>query len=336
MLMRLIVRRLFFLIFVLFALSIVTFSLMRLVPTDPARNIAGPRASPETVQKIRERYGLDDPPVEQYIRYVKGVVQFDFGESLVTRRPVSDDLGRFLPATMELVFWSMVIALLLGVPLGIAAAIRKDSAIDAFARVISVLGLSVPAFWLAIVMQFFFFAKLGWFPDGQRLPISADPPRAITHFYTIDALLTLDLGTFWLAWQHLAMPAFVLGFVSLAPITRMLRSGMLEVMGQDYIRTARAKGLTQNLVIYRHAVKNAILPAVTVLGLQLGLLLAGTVLVEIIFSWPGIGRYAFDAIHRNDPNSLISVTLIIGLGYVIANLIVDIAYIFLDPRIRVT
>jgi peptide/nickel transport system permease protein len=196
--------------------------------------------------------------------------------------------------------------------------------------------LSVPSFWLAIVVQFVFFARLGWFPDGQRLPIGTDPPRSITSFYTIDALLTLNFGAFFTSVEHLALPVFTLGFISLAPITRMMRSGMLEVLGQDYIRTARAKGLRTNAVIMRHAIQNASLPALTVMGLELGLLLGGTVLVEIIFSWPGIGRYAFQSIQNQDPNSLISVTLIIGAGYVVANLIVDIAYMFLDPRIRVT
>lgn len=336
MFLQLIIRRLFFLIFVLFALSIITFSLMRLVPSDPARNIAGPRASAESVQKIREQYGMDDPVVTQYVRYLKGVVQLDFGTSFVTRRPVSEDLKHYLPATLELTFWAMVMALSVGVPLGIIGAVKKNSIFDAVGRVISVLGLSVPSFWLAIVAQFIFFAQLGILPDGQRLPISAEPPPTITSFYTIDALLALDFSTFWLAVQHLILPAAVLGFVSLAPITRMLRSGMLEVLGQDYIRTARAKGIEGRKVITRHAVKNAVLPAITVIGLQLGLLLAGTVLVEIIFSWPGIGRYAFDAIQQHDPNSLISVTMIIGFGYVIANLLVDISYMFLDPRIRVT
>jgi peptide/nickel transport system permease protein len=218
----------------------------------------------------------------------------------------------------------------------VVSAVKKNSPVDALGRVVAVLGLSMPSFWLAIMLQFIFFARLGWLPDGQRLPIGVEPPRTITSLYTVDALLTLNFSVFFTALQHLAMPVFVLGFISLAPITRMIRSAMLEVLGQDYVRTARAKGLRQNTVIMRHALKNALLPAVTVTGLQLGLLLSGTVLVEIVFSWPGIGRYAFQAIQNQDPNSLISVTLIIGFGYVLANLIVDIAYIFLDPRIRVS
>lgn len=336
MVIGLILRRLFFLVFVLIALSAITFTLMRLVPSDPARNIAGPRASPEAVQKVREDFGLDEPVLNQYTNFMRGIVRLDFGTSLVSRRPVSDDLRRYLPATLELAVLSLGFALVFGIPLGVLSAVKKDSVIDAFGRVISVLGLSVPSFWLAIVIQFVFFARLGWFPDGQRLPIGTDPPRTITTFYSIDALLTLNFGVFFTVIQHLAMPVFTLGFISLAPITRMMRSGMLEVLGQDYIRTARAKGLRQNTVIIRHAIRNAALPAMTVIGLQLGLLLAGTLLVEIIFSWPGIGRYAFQAIQNQDPNSLISVTLIIGAGYVFVNLLVDVSYMFLDPRIRVS
>jgi ABC-type dipeptide/oligopeptide/nickel transport system permease component len=309
MVLQLIIRRLFFLVFVLFALSVITFTLMHIVPSDPARNIAGPRASPAAVQQIREEYGLDRPIVERYMTYVKGVATLDLGRSLSSRRPVTEDLRRYLPATLELAFTSMTFALLVGV--------------------------SLPSFWLAIVLQFVFFAQLQVLPDGQRLPVGVDPPRTITTFYTIDALLTANFDVLFTALKHLAMPAFVLGFISLAPVTRMIRSSMLEVLNQDYVRTARAKGLRNNVVITRHALKNAMLPAVTVLGLQLGLLLSGTVLVEIVFSWPGIGRYAFQAIQNQDPNALISVTLIIGLGYVLANLIVDVVYMFLDPRIRV-
>jgi peptide/nickel transport system permease protein len=331
----LVVRRLFFLVFVMVALSGVTFTLMHLVPSDPARNIAGPRASPAAVQVIREEYGLDKPVLERYVSYMRGILKLDLGKSLSSRRAVTDDLRRYLPATIELAFTAMAFALLFGIPLGVISAVKKNTAIDAFGRVVSVIGLSMPSFWLAIVLQFFLFARLGLLPDGQRLPIGVDAPRTITTFYTIDSLLTMQFGTFITVLKHLAMPAFVLGFISLAPVTRMIRSSMLEVLNQDYIRTARAKGLHQRVVITRHALKNAFLPAVTVMGLQLGLLLSGTVLVEIVFSWPGIGRYAFQAIQNQDPNALISVTLVIGFGYVIANLIVDIAYMFLDPRIRV-
>ncbi|MEI2618317.1 MAG: ABC transporter permease [Thermomicrobiales bacterium] len=334
MVLTLVVRRLIALVFVLVALSAITFSLSHVVPSDPARAIAGPRASAEAVEKIREEYGLDKPLMTQYISYVTGIVRLDFGKSLTTRRPVAVDLREYLPATIELTLYAVVFAVAVGLPLGVVSAVRRNTAIDAFGRVISVLGLSIPSFWLALMLQFFLFSRLGLLPDGQRLPVGVDPPRTITHLFTIDALLTGNLSVWWTAMQHLLMPAFVLGFGGLAVITRMARAGMLEVMGQDYIRTARAKGLASRAVVVRHGLKNAMLPAITVIGLQIGLLLGGAVLVEIVFSWPGIGRYAFQAIQNMDQNAVISVTLVIGAGYVLMNMFVDIAYVLVDPRLR--
>ncbi|HET7037738.1 MAG TPA: ABC transporter permease [Thermomicrobiaceae bacterium] len=334
MVTSLIIRRLFFLVFVLIALSGVTFVLSHVVPSDPARMIAGPRASPEAVQKIRHDYGLDQPLGEQYIHYVTGVVQFNFGESLSSQRPVSQDLKQYLPATVELTLYAMIFAILVGVPLGVISATRRNSIIDGIGRVISVLGLSMPSFWLGLMLQYLLFAKLGLLPDGQRLPIGVSPPHTITTLYTVDALLTGNIGLFFTALRYLIMPAFVLGLGSMAIVTRMARAGMLEVLGQDYIRTAQSKGLASRVIIMRHALKNALLPTITVIGMQIGLLMGGAVLVEIIFSWPGIGRYAFQAIQTFDYNAVISVTLVIGFAYVLMNMLVDIAYVLMDPRIK--
>ncbi|MGH2550532.1 MAG: ABC transporter permease, partial [Thermomicrobiales bacterium] len=195
-------------------------------------------------------------------------------------------------------------------------------------------GLALPVFWLALMVQFIFFAKLEWLPDGQRLPVDVDPPRSITRLYTIDSLLTGQWSTFVTSWKHLAMPVAVLTYGSLAVVTRMVRGGMIEVLNQDYVRTARAKGLTNNVVVFRHAVKNALLPTVTQLGLQVGLLLSGAFLVELVFSWPGIGRYAVQAIQQVDYNAIMATTLIIAVIFVLMNLVVDILYLFLDPRIE--
>lgn len=335
MVLYLITRRLFFLVFVLVALSAITFVLSHVVPSDPARMLAGPKASAATVQLIRQEYGLDQPLAKQYLRYVTGALRFDFGKSLTSRRPVAQDLKRYVPATVELTLYAMLFAVAVGLPLGIVSAIRRNSTLDAVGRVLSVTGLSVPSFWLALMLQYVFFAQLGLLPDGQRLPIGVKPPATITSLYTVDALLTGNLSLFGIAIRHLAMPAFVLGFSSMAVITRMARAGMLEILGQDYIRTARAKGLRQNAIILRHALRNALFPVITVIGLQIGLLLGGAVLVEIIFSWPGIGRYAFQAIQNFDYNAVISVTLVIGLAYVVMNTFVDISYLLLDPRIKV-
>jgi len=333
MLVRLIVRRLLFLVLVLFGLSIVTFSLSHIVPGDPARLMAGPRASKSAVDKIREKYGLNDPLPVQYVDYVKGVVRLDFGDSFTSRRPVKQDLQRYLPATAELALYAFLFSTVVGVPLGILSAVRRNRWPDHVARFISISGLALPVFWLAIMAQFVFFGKLGWLPDGERLPIGVDPPRTITSLYTIDALLTGNWEVLRIAVSHLAMPVLVLAYGSLAVITRMVRGGMLEVLNQDYIRTARAKGIIQRRVILGHALKNALLPTVTSLGLQIGLLLSGAFLVEIVFSWPGIGRYAVEAIQRLDYNATMATTPIIALVFVLMNLFVDILYLFLDPRI---
>lgn len=330
---QLVARRLFSVVFVLIGLSIITFTLSHIVPADPARLIAGPRASKSTVDMIRHEYGLDRPLYVQYFSYVKGVMTLDFGTSLSTLRPVRSDLGRYFPATAELALSAIVLAIVLGIPLGILSAVRPNSIIDYFGRVVSIAGLAIPVFWLALMFQFLFFARLGWLPDGQRLPVGVNPPQAITHLYTVDALITGNFSLFVTAAKHLAMPAIVLAFSTLPVITRMVRAGMLEVMGLDYIRTARAKGLRDRTTILRHALKNALLPVVTVIGMQIGILFSGDILVEIIFSWPGIGRYAIAGITSFDYNAIMAVTLIIGFIYVIMNMFVDILYLFLDPRI---
>ncbi|HEU0115610.1 MAG TPA: ABC transporter permease [Thermomicrobiales bacterium] len=333
MLVRLIVRRLLFLVFVLFGLSVITFSLSHVVPGDPARLMAGPRASASAVNKIREQFGLNDPLPQQYLTYVGEVLHLNFGMSFTTRRPVAQDLQRFLPATVELGLYAFVISTVIGIPLGVLSAVKRNQWPDHIARFISISGLALPVFWLAIMAQFIFFGRLGWLPDGERLPIGVDPPPTITSLYTIDALLAGNLSLFWLALRHLMMPALVLAYGSLAVVTRMVRGGMLEVLNQDYIRTARAKGITQRGVVLGHALKNALLPTVTSVGLQIGLLLSGAFLVEIVFSWPGIGRYAVDAIQRLDYNATMATTLLIALIFVVLNLLVDILYLFLDPRI---
>ncbi len=330
---QLVARRLISVVFVLFGLSIITFGLSHIVPADPARLIAGPRASKSTVQLIRHEYGLDRPLYDQYLTYVKGIFTLDFGTSLSTLRPVRSDLSRYFPATAELALSAIVLAVVIGVPLGIISAIRPNSLIDYVGRVISVAGLAIPVFWLALMFQFIFFARLGWLPDGQRLPVSVAPPHAITHLYTVDALLTGNFSLFLTAAKHLAMPAIVLAFSTLPVITRMVRAGMLEVMGLDYIRTARAKGLRERSTVVRHALKNALLPVITVIGMQIGILFSGDILVEIIFSWPGLGRYAIAGITSFDYNAIMAVTLIIGFVYVLMNMLVDILYLFLDPRI---
>jgi peptide/nickel transport system permease protein len=333
MIIRLIVRRLIFLVFVLFGLSLITFGLSHVVPGDPARLMAGPRASKSAVAKIREKYGLDDPLPRQYASYIVGLTRGDLGTSFTTRRPVSEDLKRYLPATLELGLIAFILSTIIGVPLGVLSSVRRDKLPDHIARFISISGLALPVFWLAIMAQFVFFGKLGWLPDGARIPVGMDPPPQVTGLYTVDSLIAGNWDLFRLSLLHLLMPSVVLAYGSLAVVTRMVRGGMLEVLNQDYIRTARAKGISARGVILGHALKNALLPTVTSLGLQIGLLLSGAFLVEIVFSWPGIGRYAVDAIQRLDYNATMATTLVIALIFVLMNLLVDILYLFLDPRI---
>ncbi len=333
MIVRLIVRRLIFLFFVLFGLSLATFALSRVVPGDPARLQAGPRASASAVEKIREKYGLNDPWPQQYVTYVQGLVRLDLGESFSSRRPVVEDLKRYLPATIELSLGAFILSSVIGIPLGVVSAVQRDKWPDHIARFVSISGLALPVFWLAIMAQFIFFGELGWLPDGERLPISVTPPPTVTNLYTVDALLAGQWDTFGIAVRHLLLPTLVLAYGSLAVITRMVRGGMLEVLNQDYIRTARAKGIAQQRVILGHALKNAMLPTVTSIGLQVGLLLSGAFLVEIVFSWPGIGRYAVEAIQRLDYNATMATTLLVALVFVLLNLVVDVLYLLIDPRI---
>jgi len=333
MLVRLIVRRLLALILVLLALSLVTFVLSHVVPGDPARLIAGPRASQQAVEITRHEYGLDRPLYQQYLSYIKGVVTLNFGTSLSSLRPVRSDLVSYFPATAELALAALILSLIVGFPLGILSAVRPNSIIDNIARLISITGIATPVFCLALVAQYVFFVKLKWLPDGGRLPPGATPPRTITGLYTVDSLLSAHWSLFVLSLKYLIMPACVLAYSTLPLITRQLRGAMLEILSMDFIRTARSKGLTERSTILGHALRNAMLPVVTILGLQVGLLFSGAVLIEIIFSWPGIGRYALTGVTNFDYNAIMAVTIVIGFCYVVINMVADIAYILLDPRI---
>lgn len=330
---RLIVRRVISLIFVLIGLSLITFFLSHAVPANPARLMAGPRASQQTVELIEKQYGLDKPLYDQYVTYMKGILTLNFGQSLTTQRPVRSDLARYFPATIELAVWALIFSLIIGFPLGIISAIRPNTTIDYIGRLVSVTGVAIPVFWLALMLQFLFFAKLGWLPDGQRLPVGVNGPPTITGLYAIDTLISGRFSLFVTVIKHLALPVITLGYSVLPLITRTVRGAMLEVMGLDYIRTARAKGLRSRAVVIGHALKNGLLPVVTVIGMEIGLLLSGAVLIEIIFSWPGIGQYALNAITNFDYNAIMAVTLVIGFIYVLMNTLVDIAYMALDPRI---
>ncbi len=315
--------------------TLISFVVSHAVPADPVVSNLGQIASqrPEIVQAFRERWGLDKPLYEQYIVFVRNLAHGEFGISINTRRPVRKDLALFLPATIELATVAVLLALVLGVPLGIFAAIRRDGPIDHLARLVSLVGVSIPIFWLATVSLVLFYATLHWTVGPGRLGPQMERPEIVTGFFTIDSLLAGDFAAFRDALAHLILPGLVLASSIMGLVTRVTRSSMLEVLSQDYTRTARAKGLSELRVVARHALRNALIPTVTILGLAYGGLLAGAVMTETIFAWPGLGRYAFESVITNDFPSIMGVTFVIGIMYVAVNLCVDLLYGWLDPRI---
>ena len=330
---RYIARRLLLMLVVIFGMSIITFSLSRLVPGNPARLLAGPHARQEQVDALAERYHLTGPVLEQYAVYLSGLVRGDLGLSVTTRRPVAEDLAQFLPATIELTATAFLITVLVGVPVGILSAAKRGGVFDHASRLVSIAGVSLPIFWLGLVLQVLFYKHLGLLPIGGRLGTLDIAPTRVTGAYLIDSLLAGDLSLFWSSAIHLILPALTLAAGSVAVVTRMMRASVLETMGADYVRTARAKGLTEPSLLRRHVMRNAFLPTLTVLGLQVGYLLAGNFLVESVFNWPGIGLYAIDAIANLDYAAIMGVTLVVSVVYVAVNLVVDILYVLLDPRI---
>lgn len=328
------VRRLGFLVFILLGVSFILFAIIYWLPGDPARTAAGPAATPQQLARIRHKLGLDKPVYIQYLIYVKNLVHGDLGESIRTRKPVTTELANYLPASLELVAAAMLIVLLIGVPLGVLSALKPGRLVDTISRLSVALGMGMPAFWVALIFQLIFFGKLHLLPFGGQFSIDLMPPSRITGFGIIDALLTGNFKLFTDGIIHLIGPAIVLALPDLAVTSRLTRSSMLEVLRQDYITTARAKGLPERIVIMRHALKNAALVPLTMAGMQVGFLLGNTVLVESIFSWGGIGWLAVNAVYKRDFPIVIGITLVICLVFVLTNTIVDILYTYLDPRIR--
>lgn len=323
------------LVLVLFSMSVMTFIISHLIPSDPAAAAAGWDASEEVVERYRQMMGLDRPLYEQYLRYIGGIIlRGDFGFSILNHRPVLKDILLYLPASLELALVSMIIALPLGILLGTLTATRAGGFSDALTRVFVIFGVSMPVFWLGLLMQLFFYRSLGWFPYGGRIGTEVTPPQAITRLYLVDSLVTGNWAAFHSSLHHITLPAVTLAISSLAVITRMTRAALMEILQQDYITTARSKGLTNWQVLRRHAWKNALVPVVTVTGLQLASLITWAVLLEIIFNWPGIGSYAVRAIMGLDFSAIMGVTLFTSFLYVTINLLVDMTYPSLDPRIR--
>ena len=326
-------KRLLGLLLVVFGVSLITFAISHLIPGDPARLIAGDRASDELVAGIRHQLGLDLPLYQQYGRYLLDLVQGDLGTSIRTNRPVLEDLQAFFPATLELAVVALFLAIVVGVPLGVLSAVYHNRAIDQIARTLAVTGISTPAFWLGLGAIVLFYVHLGWLPGGGRLSEGLAPPTTITGFYLIDALLAGNFSLFMDALKHLILPAATLGFVTLGVIARQIRSAMLDQLGEDYIRTARAYGLSRWTVILRHALPNALIPSVTVLGLTLGDLLYGAVLTETVFAWPGMGAYVVKSIQSLDFPAVMGFAILVSFIYVLLNMAIDLLYRVIDPRI---
>jgi len=329
-------RRLALLLIVLLGLSALTFALSHLVPTDPARAALGFDAAPDMVQQYRREMGLDRPVPVQYVLYLRNLVRGDLGVSIMTRRSVVEDLGKFIPATLELTLASLLLSVVAGGMLGVLGAIHRGGPVDVLATAVPVAQLSVPVFVMGLLLLLVFYRTLDWLPYGGRLDSMLVAPPTITGLYTIDSLLHLDGRAFRSAGAHLILPAVALSNLTLAEMTRITRSAVLEVLNQDYVRTARSKGLAEWAVIWRHVLKNAAIPVVTVMGLRVGFLMGGAVITETIFSWPGIGRYAWEGARNLDLNVVMGVTLVIALFYALINLLVDILYSRLNPRVRLS
>uniref|UniRef100_A0A7C1K1Q3 ABC transporter permease n=1 Tax=Caldilinea aerophila TaxID=133453 RepID=A0A7C1K1Q3_9CHLR len=332
--MRFILRRLGGLVFVLFGVSVMTFFLAQIVPADPVAAALGTNAREAQIEAYRRQLGLDQPIVVQYIRYTGRLLQGDLGASIRTRRPVADDLRDFLPATVELTIAAMLVTILVGIPLGIVAALRRNTWIDAAARILALIGGAMPIFYVGLLLLGVFYRQLRWLPGPGRLDSTLQPPTTVTGLYTVDALLTGNWPVFSDALAHLVLPAITLGLYSTAVLLRMTRSSMLEILGQDFVRTARAKGLSQRLVIGRHVFKNALPPILTIIGVIFGSLLSGAVLTETIFNWPGIGRYATTSVTTLDYPAVMGVALVAAVIYPLVNTLVDIGYSLIDPRVR--
>jgi peptide/nickel transport system permease protein len=331
--LRYVVRRLLLLVPILLGVSILIFIWIRALPGDPASALLGERSTPELVQQYKERYGLDRPIPVQYWDYLKVTLQGDLGTSSVSRREITAEIGDRFPATIELAVAAMILAVGLGIPLGFFAAKRYGGIFDNLSLIGSLIGISIPIFFLAIILKYFFAVKWNWLPSVGRQDILLSPDHP-TGFYVLDGLITRDWTALWDAIKHLILPAIALGSIPLAVVTRITRAAVLDVQNEDYVRTARAKGLPPLTVDRRHVLRNALLPVSTIIGLQTGLLLSGAVLTETVFAFPGMGSWLRDAIFASDYPALQGGILFLALVFVLVNLLVDISYAIINPRIR--
>jgi len=331
--LRFTVRRLLLLVPILLGLSILVFLWIRALPGSPAESLLGERATPESIAQIREQYGLDDPFYEQYWRYLQTLAEGNLGTSIVSRRPVTTEIKERFPATVELTLAAGLFAIILGIPLGFFAAKRYGGVFDNSSLVVSLMGVSIPIFFLGIILKWIFAVRLGWLPSIGRQDVLIETEHP-TNFYVLDGVITGNWQAAWDAIKHLILPAIALGSIPLALISRITRAAVLDVQNEDYVRTARAKGLPPRTVDSRHVFRNAMLPISTVIGLQVGLLLSGAILTETVFAFPGIGTWIYEAIRNRDYPVLQGGIVFVAVIVVFVNLVVDLSYGLLNPRIR--
>jgi peptide/nickel transport system permease protein len=336
--MRFLARRFAALVLLSLGITFVAFALTELVPSNAAATALGEQAAgdPAAVAAFDHHYGLDKPFPERYAIYLGHLLHGDLGQSSLTHDAVTHDLAQFIPATGELALYSILFASVFGIAFGVIAAMRRNRPTDHVLRVVSLAGISMPTFWIALVALYLGFFRLGWFPGAERLDPGTQPPHSVTGFYTIDALIAGKWGLYWQALHHLILPALVLAAFNVSLLTRYTRSAVLEVIGNDFVRAARAKGLPERVVVIRYILRAALPSVVTVLGLVFANVLTGAVLVEKIFSWPGIGQYAYEAAVNLDVPAIAGVSLFVAVVYITINFIVDVLYGIIDPRIRVT
>jgi len=329
-----IIRRTLSIIPTLLGVSIIIFLMLAITPGDPAELLLGERATEETLENMREHLGLNEPLYVQYGMFLKRLIKFDLGETIWTRQKVWDEIKQRYPATIELSIAAMVLSCFFGIILGIISATKQYSWFDYMSMIASLIGVSIPVFWLGLVLMLVFSLYLGWFPMSGRMGIGIDL-EIITNFYVLDAILTRNWPALKDVLWHLALPAFALSTIPLAIIARMTRSSMLEVLRQDYIKTAKAKGLGQTKIVLKHALRNGLIPVITVIGLQFGIMLGAAILTETVFAWPGVGKWIFDGVVKRDYMVIQGGTLAVAACFVIVNLIVDVLYAVINPRISV-
>ncbi len=332
--MRFVIRRIAELAVVMFGLSVLIFVISRVLPGDPVRFALGPQATDEQVAQLSREMGLDQPMVVQYWRLIEGLFRGDLGVSLTTFRPIAGDLMTFLPASLELAIFSMGLAIVVGVPLGVMTAVHRNRGRDFIGRALAFSGVALPVFWFALLVQMLFSFELRIFPPLGRIDADVAPPPLVTGSYLIDSILALDIGLFFHVLSFMVLPAVVLAASPMAMILRLLRASMLDEMGKDYVLTARANGMPRNLLVYKYMLRNAFSATLTIIGLLFGFFIGGAFIVETVFSWPGIGRYGVRALQFKDFNAIIAVTLVVGMAYAAANTIVTVLYGWLDPRLR--